>query len=194
MIYNIIYIVFEESKCKSKWLENVKHIVSSNGYANVWQSQCCLNKKWFQSSFKQKVKDQYLQHWNSLLNSSSGAITYRLCKNEFGMNTYFYILNNTLCRILPAFRTRNHRLPIELGRWSNIPISERKCHLCQKLKSFKNPCICTDRCGFNLVGHSEDCLSLDEAKMLIVGKKERKKEKKNGIIIPFEKRPKTQTL
>ena len=89
-----------------------------------------FKQKWFQSSFKQKVKDQYLQHWNSLLNSSSGAITYRLCKNEFGMNKYFYILNNTQCRILTAFRTRNHRLPIELGRWSNIPISERKCHLC----------------------------------------------------------------
>ena len=130
MIYNIIYILFEEEKCKSKWLENVKDIVSINGYANVWQSQCCLNKKWFQSSFKQKVKDQYLQHWNSLLDSSSGAVTYRLCKNEFGINKFFYILNNTQCRILAAFRTRNHRLPIELGRWSNIPISERKCHLC----------------------------------------------------------------
>lgn len=131
MIYNIIYILFEQGKCKSKWLENVKHIVSINGFANVWQSQCCLNKKWFQLSFKQKLKDQYLQQWNSLLNSSSGAVTYRLCKNEFGINKYFYSLNNTECRILTAFRTRNHRLPIELGRWRNIPVSERKCHLCR---------------------------------------------------------------
>ena len=103
MIYNIIYILFEEGKCKSKWLENVKDIVSINGYANVWQSQCCLNKKWFQSSFKQKVKDQYLQHWNSLLDSSSGAVTYRLCKNEFGINKFFYILNNTQCRNTSSF-------------------------------------------------------------------------------------------
>ena len=44
MIYNIRYILFEEGKCKSKWLENVKHIVSINGYANVWQTQCCLKK------------------------------------------------------------------------------------------------------------------------------------------------------
>ena len=31
---------------------------------------------------------------------------------------------------LCLFRTRNHILPIECGRWRNVDISERKCHLC----------------------------------------------------------------
>ena len=130
MIYNILYILFEQGKCKSKWLENVKNIVSSNGYANVWESQSCLNKNWFRASFKQKLKDQFLQRWESLLNSSSGAVLYRMYKNEFGINKYFYILNNNQCRTLTAFRTRNHRLPVELGSWGNTKISERKCTFC----------------------------------------------------------------
>ena len=36
MTYNIIYTLCEQGKCKSKWLENVKNLVRSNGFANVW--------------------------------------------------------------------------------------------------------------------------------------------------------------
>ena len=131
MIYKVIHILSEQGKCKSNWLENVKNVVTNNGYANVWLSQSCLNKQWFRLSFKQKVKDQFLQQWNSLINSSSSGITYKIFKNQFEINNYFSILNNTQSRILTAFRTWNHRLPIELGRWNNKPISERTCHLCK---------------------------------------------------------------
>ena len=33
----------------------------------------------------------------------------------------------TLCK----FRTCNHRLPIEIGRWQNVDRSDRICHICQ---------------------------------------------------------------
>ena len=131
MIYKVLHIQFDQGKCKSKWIENIKNLVTHNGYANVWLSQSCPNKDWFRISFKQKVKDQYLQHWFSLINSSSSGITYRIFKKQYGNNKYFSILKNSQCRILTAFRTRNHRLPIEVGRWGNIPISERICHLCK---------------------------------------------------------------
>ena len=39
-------------------------------------------------------------------------------------------LANYKCRILTAFRTRNHRLTVETGRWSTIPLNERICRLC----------------------------------------------------------------
>ena len=29
-----------------------------------------------------------------------------------------------------AFRTRNHRFPVELGRWYGKPLNERICHFC----------------------------------------------------------------
>ncbi len=31
---------------------------------------------------------------------------------------------------LIKFRTTNHKLPIETGRWNNIELSERKCNKC----------------------------------------------------------------
>lgn len=31
------------------------------------------------------------------------------------------------------FRTRNHRLPIEVGNWRRIPLNDRKCTNCNML-------------------------------------------------------------
>ena len=31
-----------------------------------------------------------------------------------------------------AFRTRNHRLPVETGRWRGIPFKERVCQFCSE--------------------------------------------------------------
>ena len=30
------------------------------------------------------------------------------------------------------YRTGNHRLPVETGRWDDIPLNERKCKICTK--------------------------------------------------------------
>ena len=48
------------------------------------------------------------------------ALNYRLFKSEFRFEKYLDVLNDkhrcTFCR----FRTSNHRLPIEVGRWANV--------------------------------------------------------------------------
>lgn len=130
MMYPILYTLHKQNKCKSNWMNNVKNIITNNGYGNVWMSQNIFCRNWFRLSFKQKLIDQFLQNWNALINNSSSGINYRIFKNKFGLNKYFQQLNNKQCRILTAFRTRNHRLPIEIGRWNALPASERKCYLC----------------------------------------------------------------
>ena len=51
-------------------------------------------------------------------------------KESFEFENYFKNLDDknivTLCR----FRTVNHKLPIESGRWQNIARENRKCLLC----------------------------------------------------------------
>ena len=86
--------------------------------------------KWFTAAFKRKLHDKYLQTWSSLAEQASSGKNYRLFKESFKMNKYFSFLPAKYCRILTAFRTRNHCLPVETGRWSSIPISERICQLC----------------------------------------------------------------
>ena len=53
-----------------------------------------------------------------------------MLKEEFGFENYLEILNDknriTFCR----FRTGNHKLPIESGRWSSVDKHNRKCNIC----------------------------------------------------------------
>ena len=81
-------------------------------------------------AFKQKLKDQYIQNWSSLIDQSSSGKNYRIFKNIFELNPNFSFLSNKESRLITAFRTRNHRLPIEIGRWASIPLNERTCKLC----------------------------------------------------------------
>ena len=41
-----------------------------------------------------------------------------------------HILPENLAKRFLAFRTRNHRLPVEVGRWTGINLHERKCTFC----------------------------------------------------------------
>ena len=130
-MYKILFSLNENGKLKSNWVDYVKHILCSNGYGNIWEAPNEFNKKWLIASLKQKLKDQYIQNWSSLVDQSSNGTNYRIFKNSFQMNTYFSYLNNRDSRILTAFRTRNHHLPVETGRWSSIALSERVCKFCQ---------------------------------------------------------------
>ena len=129
-IYDIVYRLRKQGKLKPKWIDHVQHIINCNGFGHVWNSPGDVNMKWFITAFKQKLHDQYIQTWSSLVDQASSGKNYRLFKETFQMNKYFSFLPTKYCRILTAYRTRNHRLPIETGRWSSIPASERICHLC----------------------------------------------------------------
>ena len=130
LMYDGLYILNEQRVLKTKWLDNIKNLLNSHGYSNVWENQNNFNVDWFIRSFKQRLKDTYLQNWQSLVDLSSSGKNYRIFKHKFELNNYYSYLPTKKCRLLTAFRTRNHRLPIEVGRWSSIPIGERKCKLC----------------------------------------------------------------
>ena len=133
-IYDLIYHLNEKGKLNSPWLNHIiyiKKIIHINGFGNVWTSQNEVNSKWFAKAFKQKLKDQYIQTWNALVNQSSSGKNYQIFKDTFTRNKYFTFLSNKNCRLLTALRTRNHHFPIEIGRWTSTPLNERICNLCQ---------------------------------------------------------------
>ena len=131
MVYHILNTLYELRTCKTKWLDYIKSLLTINRFGNIWINHYDLPRKWIHLSFKQTEKDLYLQSWDSLVNKSSGAANYRIFKNKFGLNKNYHLLNNKQCRILTAFRTRNHRLPVETGRWNNTPLNGRICNLCR---------------------------------------------------------------
>ena len=96
-----------------------QNILVECGPPGVWYNQYFLNVKLLKSLVLQKLKDIFIQHWHSDIE--------RTFKTSFGISNYINILDKSSCKRLIAFLTRNHRLPIEIGRWQNIPSHDRKC-------------------------------------------------------------------
>jgi hypothetical protein len=82
-----------------------------------------LKHDWGLENWHKKKKKNY--SWFSVFN-------YRIFKTDFKFEEYFNILDEQNSLLLCKFRTTNHKLPIEKGRWSNIPRENRYCELCQK--------------------------------------------------------------
>ena len=64
------------------------------------------------------------------MNNSSKGQMYRIFKQNFGMEHYLKTLSPKNKKILVKFRTANHQLAVETGRWHGKSISERLCTLC----------------------------------------------------------------
>ena len=66
------------------------------------------------------------------LQNSSKGITYSLFKDRIQLEDYLLKLSKKDYLTLVKYRTSNHYLPVETGRWNRTDISERKCLLCNK--------------------------------------------------------------
>ena len=78
----------------------------------------------------ERLKDQYLQLWRNTIYYLGKDTDYRIFKEIIILEPYLLLLNKNHRSIFTHYRTAHHRLPIEVGRWENIPRSERKCYLC----------------------------------------------------------------
>lgn len=132
LIYVVIYNSYTQGNLKSDWINNVKILLCDLGFSGIWDTQEFLNAKWLSEAVKRKLKDQYIQNWTATLEVSSSSKNFRLFKHDFTCSHYINVLPDNLIRTFLAFRSRNHKLPIETGRWSGIPLNERKCTFCNE--------------------------------------------------------------
>ena len=114
----------------NSWFECIHIVLNICGFSNIWQQQEPVNEKWIKNAVAQRLKDQFIQTWsNDMFNSSKGKIN-RTFKLDFGCEKYLEKLPKKFRTILLKFRTTNHRLPVETGRWINMPYNDRSCVLC----------------------------------------------------------------
>ena len=135
MIYRILYSLFKYSNVRNSrfaWIKNVKEILNNCGMSGIWETHSFPNEKWLISAVKQKLRDIYIANWHAQLDTSSSATTYKLIKTRFGMENYLVTLPMKFRKSLIKIRTRNHRLPIETGRWQHVTREERICNLCNQ--------------------------------------------------------------
>lgn len=85
-----------------------------------------LIKVFLVSTVKDTLVNQCLQDWFRNVENSPKCFNYRIFKKSFGQEIYLKKLPNDLRVLFTKFRTCNHKLPIETGRWSNIERIHRK--------------------------------------------------------------------
>ena len=78
-----------------------------------------------------------MQEWHSKTTVSSKGRNYKVFKDDQQFEPYLRILPRKAYTPLIKFRTGNHRLPAEIGRWEDLPYSERKCTYAKKKKKKK---------------------------------------------------------
>ena len=103
-----------------KWLEKFRSILISCGFSGIWDSQSSPNRNWLVKPARQKLTNLFLNKWKSQVESNSSCYIYRLFKQTFGFKEHLINSPAKFRKYLIKFRTRNHRLPIETGRWRRI--------------------------------------------------------------------------
>lgn len=133
LVYRILYTLYNYNRLRSQWVDCLKTLICSLGFSGFWHSQSVPNMKWFVKASAQKIRDVFIQKWFSIIGISSTSNIYRIFKTKFEQSSYLSILSSYYCKRFLAFRTRNHRLPVEVGRWRGIPLQERYCAYCSNV-------------------------------------------------------------
>lgn len=133
-VSKLSHILYQVSRTNlgrsSKQINHVTKIFENTGKYNIWLKQSRLNNTNVHKTIKQSLLDQFLQSWDEQTQLSSKRKNYRLFKSNILFENYLTILPKSSYLQLIKFRTANHKLPIETGRWNNTDISERKCTKC----------------------------------------------------------------
>ncbi len=118
---------------KSTWSANFRMILKYFGFEHVWNNQSTLSISRLIHAFHKVVKKQFEKYWSDSIGKSSKLRAYRTFKTVFG--TEPYLINSKFFRVrrlISKFRVSNHRLEIEIGRYTDpkTPLEERICKNC----------------------------------------------------------------
>ena len=76
------------------------------------------------------LSDLHIQEWNMKANVSSTGKQYLLFKDKFNFKKCLINVSKFYYSKIIKYWTGNHRLPVETGRWDDVPLNERKCKIC----------------------------------------------------------------
>ena len=132
VVYKFFYKLYERNVYKLPFLVNVENLLNGLGLSGVWFDQLNVRYSidWFKLKVKRCLSDQFMQSWYECLDGGDIFCNYRLFKDTFDMERYLTLLPPRFLYSFVRFRTLNHRLPIQTGRYLNVPRNERLCTMC----------------------------------------------------------------
>ena len=119
ILYKLCVLETENPDRDLKWLKHIKNILDDCGMSNIWLNQNFQNDKWLKLKVKQTLIDHFIQNRRSKIRNSPKVLNYRLYKHNLEFESYLNILPDKDAITFCKFRTCNHYLHIEKGRWLN---------------------------------------------------------------------------
>ena len=130
IMYRLMLNLHERNPIQFKWITYIKSIFFDTGLNYIWDDQIPFNKELLKSIISRQLNDQFIQQWFANMNNSSRSTFYFSFKTEFGLESYLTKLNESDRRSISKLRCSNLKIPIETGRWSNLPLQQRLCQFC----------------------------------------------------------------
>jgi hypothetical protein len=129
IICNYLYCNVYRNNMPNAWLSSIEHILNTCGIPAVFNNPGSVSTLWLTAHVERIMKDQYIQKWREAILISPKGNYYSCIKDTIVFERYLLLPKSISCNIL-KFRTSNHKLPIETGRWRNVPRYERTCPFC----------------------------------------------------------------
>ena len=86
---------------RNNWALQVKRVLDNYGFSHVWTNGGVGNEKFFLKTFRRRMIDCYLQHWNSKLNGSERFEIYRSFKSS--LHPEVYLTQLTISKFRTSF-------------------------------------------------------------------------------------------
>ena len=115
ILYRLCRQLNENHNLQFSWILFVKQLFNECGFSNIWETEHFNNIEYLKCVIKQRLEDQFLQNWNSLVQNSPKTINNKNFKTEFKYEEYLNILEIKDATLFCRFRTTNNKLPIETG-------------------------------------------------------------------------------
>ena len=127
----MLLFLIEHLNLYFNWANEIKNLLSTNGFHYIWMNQHVPNPQKFINEFRERAKSQYLQNWWSIVNTSPKLELYKHIKSQYEHESYLDILCVRKFRRCFA-QLRSGTLPIEIdsGRYRGITKEQRLCPMC----------------------------------------------------------------
>ncbi len=82
-MYKLLYSQHEANVIHSRWMQNVKSILTEVGVPGLWYNQVDINASWLNQHTGTQLQNQLIQSWLASIDISSLGINYKIFKSEF---------------------------------------------------------------------------------------------------------------
>ena len=112
------------------WLDFVHDLLDNAGMSYVWQRPNTISCNYLKKAYSLRSADICKQNWLCNVRESKKCDIYRIIGKELKFEKYLFDLPWLYASQICRLRTSNHRLPVEIGRYTHTLRENRICVLC----------------------------------------------------------------